>query len=681
MKERLVELSEEFAGLEPRADEKPLTTDNGDDGFGSFVNEMQAGKSHIKSYKAYDFKRIGTFHSVFLKILKEDIEKANRKYTKNFSIFDTSESKSVINDILKKLWVNEAFKAQEVKGFISKLKNEWIDPKTFNWGNTQYDKTMGNVYLEYQKALEQANALDFDDLLMLPYLLFKHDPAVLEKWQNSFRYIMVDEAQDTNRIQFELMKMLSQWHNNITFIGDDFQSIYGRRWALMENFLNVKDHRPDMEIFKLQINYRSRPHIVHAWNAIIKQNQNQYKKNITAHREWDDKITVFSHRDETDEAINTIELIKRMKDKKFQSRGDISILYRTNAQSSPFEQILLQEWIPYKVRGAYKFFERKEIKDILAYIKYLANPKDNVSLKRIINTPSRKIGKTTINAVEEFAVTNDLSLNEAIQSIDKLDIWISNWACNNIKGFLQLMQEIINGLPTMTPAEIVEKVTKKIGYRAHLIKEEWWNDLAADERFENIWQLINMAGKYSDTWVESLRLFMEEVTLLTDIATSDDADTDAIKLMTVHSSKGLEFPFVFVVGLEDQIFPLANAVMEPKLLEEERRLMYVAITRAEDHLFLSHANSRMQWWQTKMNPPSRFIEELPAELLKTYDLTWWQGSSFTHTGPSIDEWDGVRHKLFGAWYVLEVWNNQAIVKFHNPKFGVRKIETRFLELT
>jgi DNA helicase-2/ATP-dependent DNA helicase PcrA len=649
--------------------------------FISHIQQTQPTHNNALHFSLYDFKWIGTFHSIFLKILKEDIEALGMKYTKQFGIFDSGESKSVVREILKQMWLQEVFKEPEVKNFISKMKNEGMTPQEFiKRIQTDYDKSMAQIYVEYQKSLENSNMLDFDDLLLLPYVLFSKKSDVLEKRQNQFHYIMVDEAQDTNWIQFELMKMLSGKHANITLIGDDFQSIYGRRGAVMENFLNVKQYWPDIQMFKLQINYRSRPHIVHAGSHIIKNNVNQYQKDLKAHRSGDDKIVCFAHRDEMDEAANTIDLIKKMKGEKFQNWSDIAILYRTNAQSSPFEQILVQEGIPYKIRGAFKFFERKEIKDIVAYIKYIINPRDSVSLKRIINVPGRKIGKTSIDAVEQYAILHNSSLHEALCDIANPAIDIGNAARNNIMDFGKLMDEIRVQWSWLTPAELIEHIAKKIQYRAFLLKEEWGNESAADEKYENIGQLINMAGKYDGVGEETLRLFMEEVTLLTDAAEQNSEQVDSIKLMTVHASKWLEFPFVFIVWLEDQIFPLANATMEPKLLEEERRLMYVAITRAEDHVFLSYAHSRMQRWQTKMNPPSRFIDELPAELLKKYDLAGWWVTANRQAWPIIDEGDTVKHKLFWPGYVLEVWNNLAIVKFYNPKFGVRKIETRFLEI-
>ena len=696
MKERLIKLGDEILSQNFDQGNSQEKADSGD--LSDFLSEMQSSAKIQKGLEARELKWIGTFHSIFLKILKEDIEALGRKFTKNFWILDSDDSSKIIRDLLKRFALNDTFKPQEVKGFISTQKNNGNTADLFlKHANGNYEASMGKLYQEYEKELEKANSLDFDDLLLLPYLLFKQDEKILKKWQNAFDYILVDEAQDTNWIQFELMKLMSGTGANITLIGDDFQSIYGWRGALMENFLNVKQYRPDIQMFKLQTNYRSKPHIVNAGNAVIKQNKNQYEKNIVAHREGNDKITIFNHNTDIDEAANTVELIKQMKEKwKLKSRGQVAILYRTNAQSGNFETMFIQEGIPYKIFGAFKFFERKEIKDILAYLKVINNPFDTVSLKRVLNIPNRKIWKTSEERLEDYANSLGVSLYEVLTMLAQLsdtktieqETWIKlmNPAFEGIKNFIQTFEALTTALKTLNPADFIELILKKTDYKNYLIKEEG-NDQTAEEKYENVGQLINMASKY-EFWAsnanqevvssgeELLRRFLEEVTLMVDTIENKDENTDAVKLMTVHSSKGLEFPVVFIVGAEDSVFPLANAMLEPKLLEEERRLMYVAITRAKDVLFISHAQSRMTWGQTKMNPESRFLSELPSELIKHYDLT--QGGSRSAQS-SITEWATVRHKLFGTGYVLEIWNNMGIVKFHNPKFGLRKVELRFLE--
>ena len=701
MKERLSDLSEEIITFLQSAEQAtPQTTDNktsenNDElDFDSLIDDFSTAKqediqqaqtwSSIPEISPHSFKRIGTFHSTFLKILKNDIEWLERGYTKQFGIYDSNETLTIIKKLIKDRKLDGQVEPREAKSFISKMKNEGIDDEmiTKHIDNDQ-DVTMGKIYQAYQAELLKSNSLDFDDLLLLPYLLFKKNRDTLEKRQQTFDFIMVDEAQDTNRIQFELMKMLSHQSRNITLIGDDFQSIYGRRGALMENFLNVKMYRPDIQMFKLQTNYRSRPHIVHAWSHIIQNNQKQYKKDIKAHRDGNDKIMIFTHRDQNDEAINTLELIQKLKKEKDKQRNDFAILYRTNGQSSILEQMLVQEAIPYKIFGAFKFFERKEVKDIVSYLKYLLNPKDNVAIKRIINTPNRKIGKTTLTNIEEHALVHNVSLHDLFMNIDRIDIKVTPAAKAGINQFSSIMKTIKAEISTMSPSDVISEIAQKINYKDFLIKEEG-NEQAAQERYDNIGQLINMAEKYETPGEDTLRQMMEEIALMTDAAESGE-ESDSVKLMTVHASKWLEFPHVFVVWLEENVFPLTNARLETSLLEEERRLMYVAVTRAKDHVFLSHANSRMQRWQLKYNPPSRFLEEIPEDLTKRYDLagnswsSWWGYWSYSRSQwPSLSEWDLVKHKLFGEGEILEVRNNIVIVRFENPQFGVRKIESRMV---
>lgn len=621
--------------------------------------------------------RIWTFHSIFLRILKEDIDKTDFWFTKNFWIYDTSESLSLIKQIMKADGVEKLISPKEVKNTISRLKNEWTTSESYlKIADSQQEIIVAKVYDKYQTQLQIANAMDFDDLLLYPYRMFRQYPDILDKRQIHFSHILVDEAQDTNRIQFELMKLLTKHDNyNISLIGDDFQSIYGRRGALMENFLNVKKIWPDIEVFKLQTNYRSKPHIVAAGSAVIKYNNKQYEKIIIADRTGNEKILMFNHTDESSEALNIVEFISRLKEERQMTWSDFAILYRTNAQSSPFEQVLVQEGIPYKIFWAFKFFDRKEVKDIVSYLKYSINPRDNVALKRIINIPSRRIGNTTIQKIENLALIEEVCMDDVLLAIDKVED-LSDSTKDKIKNFNILIKYLRNKLETQTPAEFIKHLISQISYKAHLLKEEWWSEQAADERYENIGQLINMAGKYEEKWAEWLQKLMDEISLLTDAADASNEDLDSIKLMTIHSSKWLEFPNVFIVGTEENVFPLGNARLEIKLLEEERRLMYVAITRAQDNLFISYADSRMQWWQTMYNKPSRFLEEIPEELTKTYSMA--EHRSFSR--PQFDEWDRIKHKLFGTGTIIEIRGDVGIIRFDSTTFGVRKVPLKLVDM-
>lgn len=688
MKHRLQEIMQDIRALDLETNTSAQNDDIDFDDLLWWSNDWLFGSmtetnNTLPTYKPRDFQRIGTFHSIFLKMLKQDIEHLGLNYTKQFTIYDAgTDVPALIKWLLKKHGMADRLEYKIVHRTISQRKNKWLLPEQAAYHcETQMDERILTIYQKYQQALQDANALDFDDLLLLPKVLFTKSPETLHKRQDQFQHILVDEAQDTNTIQFELMKQLSwSWTKNIqktiTFIGDDYQSIYRRRGAVMDNFLNLKQRWPQIVTFKLETNYRSKSHIVQAGNAIIQKNQRQYNKEVIAHREGSDNIRVFTFSDETDEAIQIVELITKLKEEQDKQRSDFTILYRTNAQSSPFEQIFLTEWIPYKVLGAFKFFERKEVKDVVSYVKYLLNPRDGIALKRIINTPNRKIGKTTIDQLDDIATQENVWLPHIVAHLAHYTkaYNIKAAAASKIGSFNTLLQSMLHSVDMLSPGKLIEEIVTGIWYKSFLIKKE--GEDKALERMENIWQLINIASKYDTSWREALIQFMDEISLMTSIEENGKEQVDAVKLMTVHGSKWLEFPYVFIVWLEEGVFPLPKAKFDDDELEEERRGMYVAITRAKDHLFLSYAHSRQQRWQIKNNPPSRFLEELPEELLKRYNM--WSVSRKAQW-PSLDEWDVIKHKLFGTWKVLELRDSIAIVRFENPKFGLRKLETRFLE--
>ena len=617
---------------------------------------------------------VGTFHSSFLKILKHDIETLDMWYSKDFGIYDSDDSTKIIKELIKSMWYKDQVEYQDAKRLISQWKNQGYLPAQAGYhAQTKQEEWIWLLYKEYQKNLQVANMVDFDDLLLLPKVLFDEHPEILEKRQERFRYILVDEAQDTNTIQFELMKLLAGNNSNITFIGDDYQSIYRWRGAVMEQFLALQEWRPNLRMFKLETNYRSLPHIVEAGNAIIQQNVKQYEKRMQAHRTWEQHIRLFSFQDEQDEAAQIVGLIQKLHEEAQRPRNDFTILYRTNAQSSPFEQALLADGIPYKVIGAFKFFERKEVKDIVSYLKFLANPQDSLALQRIINTPSREIGAVTIKRLSEAAQAADQSFAYTLMHLDMIPHKLSSAQAAKLKFFahqLSALQENVNLFP---PQQLIEQIVQSTNYKGYL--EKLYGKEQAEEKMDNIGQLINLASKYTETGMETLHTLLDEIALLSSV---DDQQEDAqsVKLMTVHASKWLEFPYVFVVGLEENIFPLAKAKFDDAEMEEERRWMYVALTRAQDHLFLSYATSRLQRWQIKYNQPSRFLDELPSHLVKAYDMATGTGRR-TNT-PKRSEDDRVGHKLFGAGSVVEVRDSVVIVQFDNPKIGMRKVDGKFL---
>lgn len=678
MKERLEQITEELWELEG-----PSTQSQGAGLWPSEVpdfDDLMFGiDTSVPSFmwrSAWWYQRIGTFHSVFLKILKRDIEALWLWWKKNFVIYDPGDTKSLTKQIIKRKWMEDYVDVKECRNTISSRKNSGRSPdQAWLHANSQKEERIFEVYQAYRKSMQESNALDFDDLLLLPKILFLTSPHIHEKRKNAFDHILVDEAQDTNAIQFELMRMMCSDQTVMTFIWDDYQSIYGRRGAVMSNFLNLKQRRPQIIIYKLEINYRSLPHIVEAGNAIISNNKQQYDKDVSAHRSWEHQIRVFSFADDRQEAVQTIELITKLKEENDKWRGDFVILYRTNAQSVPFEQTLIAEGIPYKILGSFKFFDRAEVKDILAYIKFLTNPVDSLWLQRIINTPSRKIGKTSINQIIDYAQANSKTFAQVVMSIQEYRSEFSPALVTKVWSFANLLNGIINTLEMLTPAELIDQIIKWIKYEDRLVAQEWKEKAA--ERMENLGQLVNMAMKFTQPWRASVEAYLEEVSLMTSADTGEE-DSDVIRLMSVHSSKWLEFSHVFVVWCEENIFPLSNAKLDEWLLEEERRGMYVAITRAQNHLFLSHANSRYQRGQLKYNAPSRFLTELPEHLLKRYDFSWWSWA-MPNNSISFDEWDRVIHKLFGPGTVQEVRWDMVITRFDNPTFGVRKMEGQWLK--
>lgn len=450
------------------------------------------------------FHRIGTFHGLFLRFLKQEIEYYKSefpsldRYKTTFGVYDDGESKSLIKRIIVASKLEWIIEVDPARSWISKLKNQGITPTWFSkMLQDRQDSHILTIYTAYQKELQKANMMDFDDLLLIPYLIFKSNPEVLSKRQRKFQFVLVDEAQDTNWIQFELMKMLTSNHGNITFIGDDFQSIYRWRGAVMENFLKVQDIRPDMKMFKLQTNYRSKSHIVHASNHIIKHNQKQYDKVVTPHRQAQDKIVVMHHGDEIDEAQHVVDLIAKIKEEKNKNRDQFAILYRKNALSSSFEQQCIMQSIPYKVYGGFKFLERKEIKDILAYVKYLYNPNDTISLKRIINTPRRGISDETIKVLEDYAVVHELTLDHVLHDQTSITwLWLGTRAIESCKKFIMTVDFLKPLIDNLTPSALIEQIINTINYKSFLMDTEGKN---AQDKIDNLGELVNLGLNYE--WI------------------------------------------------------------------------------------------------------------------------------------------------------------------------------------
>ena len=570
---------------------------------------------------------MGTFHSVFSKILRFEAEKLN--YPSNFTIYDTDDSKSLVRSIIKELNLDkDIYKVGVIRNRISSLKNNFITPVGYNNKSelNQQDKIakrteFGRIYQMYVQRCEKASAMDFDDLLLKTYQLLENHTDVLLKYQEKFKYILIDEYQDTNHVQYLIIKKLAALNENICIVGDDAQSIYAFRGANIQNILNFKIDYPDYKTYKLEQNYRSTSTIVEAANSIIKQNEKQIEKNVWTSNTKGDKIIVVKTGSDNDEGRLVANTISDVQMRNQAHHKDFAILYRTNAQSRSMEESLRKRNIPYKIYGGLSFYQRKEIKDLLAYYRLCINPNDEEAFKRIINYPTRGIGATTIQRLNVFANEKNKSIWEVINHLDEADININNGTQKKLKEFALLINSFIVNTKKKDAYTVAEEIAKQTGL---------FNDLYTDKspegisRFENIQELLNGIKDFSETaekGTNKLPDFMEDVALLTDQDKETDDDFNKVTLMTVHAAKGLEFPYVFVVGLEENLFPSMMSGESQENLEEERRLFYVAITRAKKRLFLSFASTRFKWGQFTDCKPSRFISELDDSYLEKHEHT------------------------------------------------------------
>ncbi len=557
---------------------------------------------------------VSTFHSTCVRILRRHIDCIG--YETNFTIYDTDDSKSVIKDVCKRLDINtKVFKERALLSAISSAKNEMITPEEYansafgDYGQEQIAK----VYKAYQSQLRQNNALDFDDLLLKTVELFQTTPQVLEYYQERFRYIMIDEYQDTNTVQFEFVRLLADKYRNLCVVGDDDQSIYKFRGANIENILSFERHYPDAKVIKLEQNYRSTGNILNAANEVIANNVGRKAKRLWTESEDGEKLILQQFDNAYEEAEYVVGDMRAKVRKGFYEYKDFAILYRTNAQSRLFEEKLLLSNTPYKIIGGVNFYARKEIKDLLAYLKTVDNGRDDLAVKRIINVPRRGIGNTTIARIEEYALENEISFYGALLEIDYVQG--VGRSLSRINDFVTPIQALRSKLEYLSVREILEEIIEVTGYVRELEAE---NTDEAKARIENIDELFSKIASYEESAeTPSLSGFLQEVALVADIDGLED-DQNYVVLMTLHSAKGLEFPNVYLTGMEEGLFPsfMSFAGEDPSDLEEERRLCYVGITRAQKHLTLTCAKARMQRGETQFNQPSRFLKEVPSHLLK-----------------------------------------------------------------
>ncbi|HFD1673137.1 TPA: DNA helicase PcrA [Enterococcus faecium] len=652
---------------------------------------------------------VSTFHSMCVRILRRDVDFIG--YNRNFTIIDSSEQLTLMKRILKELNIDpKKYDPRSILGTISQAKNSLQTPQDFaKMQGSYYEEIAAKCYAAYQKELQYNQCMDFDDLIMNTIRLFEEHPDSLTYYQNKFHYIHVDEYQDTNHAQYTLVNLLAGRFRNLCVVGDADQSIYGWRGADMQNILDFEKDYPDAAVILLEQNYRSTKNILSAANQVIENNSNRKPKNLWTENKEGNKITYYRADNERDETRFIVDRMQEEIRNNHRNYGDFAILYRTNAQSRVMEETLLKANIPYKMVGGHKFYDRKEIKDILAYLNVLSNPQDSISFERIVNSPKRGIGPGSIEKLRSFASLHEWPLLEAAQNVDLANI--GGKAGQQLGAFGEMIQEVTQMIPYLTVTELTKEVLDRSGYLEDLKIQ---NTLEAQARIENLEEFLTVTQEFdkqfeqqneedADAPEEKLTVFLNDLALVSDIDNLEE-DASQVTLMTLHAAKGLEFPVVFLIGLEEGVFPLSRALMEESELEEERRLAYVGITRAEEALYLTNAFSRTLYGRTQYNRPSRFVEEIDQELLeiegmrptpkktpvfakKTAAYSYKQPetavvSSKSATGGEKNSWkpgDKVKHKKWGLGTVVRVSGTSKDLELDVafPSQGVKRLLAAF----
>ena len=577
------------------------------------ANEMKERIENLVGDVAADIW-MGTFHSICVRILRRFIDRIG--FDSSFIIFDTSDQRTLVKTCIKSIGLDDKmFTDRSVLSEISNAKNEMLEPEQYTVranGDFRKEK-IALVYEMYQKRLKENNAIDFDDIINYTIKILMENPDILEYYSDKFKYVLVDEYQDTNKAQFTLVTLLASKNGNITVVGDNDQGIYSFRGADISNILNFERDFPGTKIIKLEQNYRCTGNILKAANAVIKNNEVTYKKELWTENEVGKLPTVYSANNEYDEGTYIAQQIEHLRREEYYKYSDFAILYRMNTQSRAIEEILRRESIPYKIIGGLKFYERKEIKDIISYLRLIQNPSDNLSLKRIINEPKRGIGKTSLDKIEELSNNTGVPMYEIIKNAEQYGL---NRVFLNSREFVNAIEELRTKKDDIKISDLIKETLKKSGYTQALENE---NTIEAENRIENLDEFLTVAIEFEDESADNkLSDFLEGITLSSDIDNMEETE-ETVTLMTLHSAKGLEFPVVFLVGMEEGIFPGYKSIGEPKELEEERRLCYVGITRAKEYLFLTCSKQRTIFGSTSCNQVSRFLREIPSDLLDGYD--------------------------------------------------------------
>ncbi|HAR1025410.1 TPA: DNA helicase PcrA [Enterococcus faecium] len=651
---------------------------------------------------------VSTFHSMCVRILRRDVDFIG--YNRNFTIIDSSEQLTLMKRILKELNIDpKKYDPRSILGTISQAKNSLQTPQDFaKMQGSYYEEIAAKCYAAYQKELQYNQCMDFDDLIMNTIRLFEEHPDSLTYYQNKFHYIHVDEYQDTNHAQYTLVNLLAGRFRNLCVVGDADQSIYGWRGADMQNILDFEKDYPDAAVILLEQNYRSTKNILSAANQVIENNSNRKPKNLWTENKEGNKITYYRADNERDETRFIVDRMQEEIRSNHRNYGDFAILYRTNAQSRVMEETLLKANIPYKMVGGHKFYDRKEIKDILAYLNVLANPQDSISFERIVNSPKRGIGPGSIEKLRSFASLHEWPLLEAAQNVDLANI--GGKAGQQLGAFGEMIQEVTQMIPYLTVTELTKEVLDRSGYLEDLKIQ---NTLEAQARIENLEEFLTVTQEFNkqfeqqneedaDAPEEKLTVFLNDLALVSDIDNLEE-DASQVTLMTLHAAKGLEFPVVFLIGLEEGVFPLSRALMEESELEEERRLAYVGITRAEEALYLTNAFSRTLYGRTQYNRPSRFVEEIDQELLEIEGMrptpkktpVFAKKTAYSYkqpetavvpsksaTGGENNSWkpgDKVKHKKWGLGTVVRVSGTSKDLELDVafPSQGVKRLLAAF----
>lgn len=647
---------------------------------------------------------LSTFHSFCAKLLRFEID-GFHGYTRNFTIYDSSDQLVLVKDCLKKLNLDDKqFTPRSVLGTISSAKNVLMDAKAFAAKASDfYEQKVADVYALYQEKLRENNAVDFDDLLFLAVRLLQENEEVREKYQSRFQYILVDEYQDTNHAQYALAKILAARWRNICVVGDADQSIYAWRGADIRNIIDFTRDYPDAASIKLEQNYRSTKTILHAANAVIDNNESRPKKTLWTENPTGNKIIHYQAQTEHDEADYIAGVIYNRHEISHEPYGDMAILFRTNAQSRVLEEKLMRYAIPYTMVGGTKFYDRKEIKDVLAYLRLLYNPEDSLSLTRIINVPKRNIGATTMEHVAAYAEAQGISLFEALSSTDEIPV--TKRAKASLENFAAMIFDLLNDIEGKDVLSLIETVIKQTGY-GDMLDKEAEHDPQGESRKENVGEFLSVAKDYMDSNPEgNLQDFLENVALVSDVDDFESSDSK-VTLMTLHAAKGLEFPVVFLTGLDEGLFPHSRTLMDPAQVEEERRLAYVGITRAERQLYVTNAVTRTMYGRISAYMPSRFLAEIPPQFMEDYHRKSAMPQSRTTAVPgkqrvsiltkpvasslpkkhavtdTFAKGDKVRHKIWGIGTVLDVIgegpNIQMKIQF--PTKGVRQVVVKYAPL-